>query len=219
MIRDNPFNWDHLIRLCALAYNNTPHESTKIAPAKLVYGRYLSLAIDLVAPIPTKEFWAQEATNREEYVVKLQSILHEINEKARHNLKHAALKQRKYYNVHLTYYQYKKGDIVYYHYPIKDKKSSKDNYYPWKGPYFIVQVLSDCLYRIQAGPNKPSQVIHHNKLKKGRCRETPDTSWIDNVTFHNVPKPQTSETTDVTSNVDRPRRFVKSPNRYGDWLY
>ena len=45
--RDNPFHWDKLIPLCTLAYNNTVHESTKFAPAMVVFGRHLTLPIDL----------------------------------------------------------------------------------------------------------------------------------------------------------------------------
>ena len=151
--RDNPFEWDHLVKLCALAYNNTPHDATKIAPAKLVYGRYLSVPLDLVAPIPYKESWAQDVKSREEYVQKLQIVLHDLNEKARANLKHAAFKRHKYYNAHLHYTQYKKGDIVYEHYPVKGKNTSKESFYPWRGPLFITEVISDCLYHVQSGPN------------------------------------------------------------------
>ena len=213
VIRDNPHEWDHLIMLCALAFNNTPHETTKIAPAKLVFGRYLSLAIDLVAPIPYKETWAQEATNREDYVIRLQASLHDINKKARQNLKGATLKQNKYYNSHLHYHKYEVGDIVYYNHPVKERDSHKESYYPWRGPYFITRVLSDCLFCIQAGPNEPQHVVHYNKLKRGMCREAPDTSWIHSneaLDHHD----------DVTDNTQfRPKRKNTRPDYYGEWLW
>ena len=219
VIQNNPFQWDRLIGLCALAYNNTKHQSTGIAPAKLVYGRLLSLAIDLVAPVANKEKWVVESCSRDEYVLKLQAALHDINEKARQNLKNAKLKQSKYYNSNLAFHQYEKGDVVYYHYPVKNKKTSKENYLPWKGPFYVVQKISDCLYRIQRGPNKPSQVVHHNKLKKGRCRENVDLSWIDKVQSPKLKHQVEPGTSVEVSGGNRPRRARKAPERFGDWMY
>ena len=45
------------------------------------------------------------------------------------------------------------GQMVYYHYPVKNKNTSKHQYFPWAGPYTIQQKIGDCLYKIQENKN------------------------------------------------------------------
>ena len=80
-------------------------ESTRFDPSMVVFGRHLTLPIDLIAHFTQKERWSEGLEYNEQYVMKLQSVLHEINEQARANLQLANLKQSKYYN-RLIYYQY-----------------------------------------------------------------------------------------------------------------
>ena len=221
---DNPFSWSKLISMCTLAYNNMPHESTKISPSMMVFGRHLKLPLDLVAPVTKRDSWADDVSYNEEYVIRLQNVLHDIHSTASKNLKDASIKQAKYYNNRLAYSPFNIGDAVYYHYPVKNSKTSKDNYHPWKGPYFIVAVLSDCLYRVQSSNHDDSFVVHYNKLKKANLRNTPDLSWIQE---QNMTKDKSKHMDNNTPNFEpipgpsQPRspRQAKSPSRYGDWYY
>ena len=227
--RDNPFSWCKLIWMCTLAYNNMPHESTRIAPSMMVFGRHLRVPLDLVAPVTNRDEWAERVTYNEEYVLKLQNVLHDLHSKASQNLTQASIKQAKYYNNRLVYSPYSIGDAVYYHYPVKGKHDSKDHYYPWKGPYFITSKLSECLYRVQEGPDKTPFVVHYNKLKKARLRSQPDVSWIQQLKYktdvssdeQTAPHADTHDDEPIPgpSNTDRPQRSVHKPDKLGDWYY
>ena len=219
--KDNPFQWDQLIWLCCLAYNNTINESTKLSPSMVVFGRHLRLPTDILAPWTPKDKWLGQVTYNEQYVLKLQKALHEINVQARENLQLAKAKQGKYYNNRLVYHQYAKGDQVYYYYPVKGRNSSKESYFQWKGPLTIVAKISDCLYRVQQGPNTPSMVVHHNKLKKANCRVKPDISWVYKISPPRLVDEKNDEESG-TSGADRPhrpQRVSKAPQRYGEWYY
>ena len=147
--------------------------------------------------------------------MKLETRLDKIPSQA--NLKHC-----KYYNNRLNFIHYERGDQVYYLH--SDNSASKEHNFKWKGPYTVVNQLSDCIYRIQQGYGKPCLVVHHNKLKKAYCREPVDISWLHKIpepvlvenseVDHEAPKPSTS-----TRPCDRPRRLHKSPERLGNWHY
>ncbi len=101
---------------------------------------------------------------------------------------------------------------------MKDKSTAKNDYRPWKGPYYVVQHLSDCLYKIQADGEHQGFVVHHNQLKRAHLREPRDTSWISAQAPileiegpDNIPPPGT--------NNGRPKREVHQPDRLGEWLY
>ena len=143
-------------------------------------------------------------------------MLHELNEQARSNLKDASMRLGKYYNNRLKYNDMKRGDTVYYHYPVKNKHTSKSNYHPWKGPYVVLEKLSECLYLIKESAKGKAFVVHHNKLKRGVCRNPPDLSCVEKEKKLVPTEMIHSENTCHTS---RPRREAKKPARLGEWYY
>ena len=212
-----PWNWDKLVPFCALAYNANIHESTKESPAKMVFGRDLNLPTDLLTPHETQNDGHENDTCTEDYVFKLQKHLHMVHDSARQNLQKANMKHCKYYNNRLNYTPFERGDQVYYFHA--DKYANKEHNHKWKGPFTVVNKMSDCVYRIQEGPSKPCLVVHHNKLKKAYCRQPMDMSWL-----HKVPKPNMMENENESSDLsnsalNRPKRSVKPPDRLGNWHY
>ena len=49
----------------------------------------------------------------------------------------------------------------------------------WIGPFFVVEVLSDVVYRIQRNARCTSQIVHHNQMKPCFFREERDNTWLD----------------------------------------
>ena len=47
----------------------------------------------------------------------------------------------------------------------------------YEGPYFIVGVLDDLVYRIKKGQRMKMKVVHHDKLKAYHSRTALDNSW------------------------------------------
>ena len=48
----------------------------------------------------------------------------------------------------------------------------------YDGPYFVVGVLDDLVYRIKRGPRTKMKVVHHDKLKAFHSRTTLDNDWV-----------------------------------------
>ncbi len=216
----NPFSWSKLIKLCALAYNNLKHKSIKMEPAKLIFGRLLCLPPDLILPNGNTNHTSElmSAKCADEYVLRLQALLRELNAQARANLKNATFKNGKYYNNRLAFNKFDRGDLVYYFYPVKNQTTSKSNFHPWKGPFVVLDKMSDCLYKIQESAQKKPLITHHNKLKKATPREPIDTSWIDAIPNITSVEVEISDDFAHTDN-DRPKRTTKSPDRLGNYLY
>lgn len=48
----------------------------------------------------------------------------------------------------------------------------------YEGPYFIVGLLDDLVYRIKKGPRTKTKVVHHDKLKPFYSRTPLDNGWV-----------------------------------------
>ena len=118
VVQDNPFSWDLLLRLCMLAYKSSEQQSTKETPMIMKIGRQALLPTDLVSPYRETNAKFQ---NPEQFVLALQSCLHDIHAIAPQYMKNATFKQAESYNHRLQYNSYARGDQVYYFYPVKGK--------------------------------------------------------------------------------------------------
>lgn len=48
----------------------------------------------------------------------------------------------------------------------------------YEGPYFVLGLLDDLVYRIKKSPRAKTKVVHHDKLKPYHSRAPLDTSWV-----------------------------------------
>ena len=74
---------------------------------------------------------------------------------------------------------------MYYYYPIKNSKVSKECYYKWKGPYVVVDKISDRIFRIQENAKSEPIVVNHDKLKIAHSRNKIDLSWCEKLKSQN----------------------------------
>ena len=219
VVLGNPFSWDTLIRLCCLAFNTSCHSSVSETPAMMMFGREFTLPVDLAMPFEQVD--QNVCQTAPEYVLNLQSRLHDIHSKARESQKMATMKQQKHYNNRLKQNEYHVGSLVYYHFPIKGN-ASKESFYKWKGPYAVVEKISDCIYKIQMSARSHPLIVNHDRLKPAQTREPVDTSWVSKIPIYNQTElsPDAAEEQIKSDSADnRPKRTVKKPNRYGDWHY
>ena len=214
---DHPFNWDALLPSVVMAYNSSVQELTKQTPNAMVFGHELRLPLALLAPDngQIKPFVASSAPD---YVLQLQKHLEQVHILARDKLKNAALKQQTGYNNRLMYREYSPGDLVYYYYPVKYKKTSKEAYFRWQGPYVVVKRLSETVYLIQMNARSKALVVNHDKLKPARTRETIDTSWVHALKQDELSQEVSAEEAE-SLRPKAPRRQIKPPQRYGNWWY
>ena len=154
-IYENPISWDELVRSYTFSYNSSIQESTWQTPPSMLFGREYTLPIDLISPL--EDLKQKSEISSSGYVLNLQSTLQEKEN------------------------EFKRGSLVYYHYPIKKSNVGKECYYQWKGPYVVVDKISDRIFRIQENAKSEPIVVNHDKLKIAHSRNKTDLSWCQKL--------------------------------------
>ena len=101
-------NWKSYVSPVVSAYNSTKHESTKVSPAFLMYGRHSRLPIDLILSIPEGE----GESSYTKYVSDLRSRLSEVFKIATNEADRARKRQKHNYDLRARGNILEKGDQV-----------------------------------------------------------------------------------------------------------
>ena len=76
------------------------------------------------------------------------------------------LRQKEIYDKKVHRKPYKKGDLVWLHFPLSKRRINKKLYRPWSGAYKVVKKLSNANYRIeQVQGRKNRKIVHFDQLK------------------------------------------------------
>lgn len=89
-------NWKKYVSSLTFAYNSTPHETTKIAPYELMFGRRPKLPIDSVFESARQETSGNKATR--EFLKDLQQRMQKTREIVREHTEKSKSKQKKFYD-------------------------------------------------------------------------------------------------------------------------
>ncbi|VDI47101.1 Hypothetical predicted protein [Mytilus galloprovincialis] len=139
------------------------HETLGETPCFMMMGREVRLPVDLIyggaCGINLNKY---SVTN---YVDKLSYKLEKVHEEVRDRLVSASERQKRRYDLSCTFPTFKVGDGVLLHDPRKYKGRSPKFQMRWSGPFTVIKVLSDVLYKIQEGPKVKFKVVHVNRLK------------------------------------------------------
>ncbi|KAJ7987593.1 hypothetical protein DPEC_G00328090 [Dallia pectoralis] len=99
---------------------------------------------------------------------------------AREALGKSVERAKRQYDKNVCKVQHKVGDAVWL--LIKGTKRVQNKvrkFLPsYEGPYFVVGVLDDLVYRIKRAPRAKMKVVHHDKLKVFHSRTTLDNDWV-----------------------------------------
>ncbi|XP_028299789.1 uncharacterized protein LOC114461699 [Gouania willdenowi] len=178
------WDWDLMIPYSLMAYRATKHSSTGLTPNMMLFGREITEPVDLVVGLPPGE---NDINTIPEYVMQLRQQLELAHQLAREALGKSSERAKKQYDKNICQVQYQIGAAVWH--LIKGTKRVKNKvrkFLPaYEGPYFIVGVLDDLIYRIQKSPRSKTKVVHHDKLKPFHSRTPLDNSWV----FHNTDVP------------------------------
>ncbi|KAK3095582.1 hypothetical protein FSP39_016324 [Pinctada imbricata] len=160
-VNTNQRDWDEFLSLVTMAYNSSIHATTGFSPSKLLYGREITLPIDLVFGKPVRE----ELNYDTFFASELDEKLEQIHELARKRIKYASDVQKRHYDHKVHENSYKERDLVWYFDPLykqgKNKKLSK----PWKGPFVVTKKINDVIYKIQLNQKAKPKIVHHDRLK------------------------------------------------------
>ena len=154
-------DWDKKIPLLTAAYRSCEHPKTKFTPNRLFFGRELNTPLSLKFPIPEEG----RKTSTLEFVKSVEQANHEVFQFVRDHLRSCNVDKDITDNVRLMDHKYEPGSLVYWFDKQVSKGLSSKLALPWKGPFVIIEVIGDCLYKIVDDKLKKSKVVHHSKLK------------------------------------------------------
>jgi hypothetical protein len=154
--------WDNLLPYITLAYNSSEHSSTLASPFELIYGREVSLPVDLVA---NRQVDPDVLDQFDPTVVRQRLVL--ARKVAVENIVKAQLKQTKQYNKKSVHIQCETGNKIWF-LNTSRPKGVKGKLSPrWIGPFIVIGHESNVNYRIRPlHVNGLERVVHVNLLSK-----------------------------------------------------
>ena len=231
-ITDHQDNWDDLLPKVMFAYRSSVHESTKKTPYSLVFGREVKLPIDIVFGLPSPK----DNTCKSKYVLELRRQLENSYEFVREKLKTSQERQKVIYDRRRDGKYFEQGDLVWLNRPFVPKGISRKLFRPWQGPFKIVKVISDVVYRVERSLPQSRRrqrfVVHFDRLKPFNGHGDFTTSELPapppnrpaaHVVVDEDHDLYTVHPSDgVELNRMQPRRstrVTRPPERYGDLVY
>ena len=162
-VADNQKDWDDYIYLVMMAYRASAHETTKVSPYEMMFGRSVNLPIDLVIGQPKSNFIAPEYNT--EYVYELSKKLEQVHQFARKHIALSSNTMKRLYDRSTNFHKYNPGDAVWLYNPVRSKGLNPKLQRPWQGPFTVVERINDVIYRIKKGPRTKPKIVHHDRLK------------------------------------------------------
>jgi len=186
----HPTTWDTLLPMLTGAYRATEHSSTGCTPNLLFMGREVSIPLDLLAGNPPRQRTFYNHASYGQWLTRAMNTAHEY---ARKVLNKSATRQKRSYDTRnkIRKWSPSLGEWVYFYYPPYGRYKLGS---PWIGPYVIVKKLPARTWLIQAGPDKPSRVVHEDNLKPVQGRLQQADNWIRQNLKENSTKPQPEDT-------------------------
>ncbi|CAG2216072.1 unnamed protein product [Mytilus edulis] len=156
---ERPRDWDKYLGPALFAYREVPQESVLFSPFELVYGWPVRGPMTILKELWTREITDPEVRSTYEYVINLRERLESTCELVKQNLEKASRKQSRIYNRKSRSRKMKVGQKVLVLLPTKANKLLMH----WKGPFSIVEKISDLDYRIDM--RGKLKMFHVNMLK------------------------------------------------------
>ena len=112
-ISDKQDDWNEQIPLHMLAYRSSIHETTGVSPAMIMFGRELTLPVDMTLGRPIRE----DRLCATEHAYQLEQKLLDIHDFARKHLNISSESMKRRFDVKIHKIPYKVGGAVWYYYP------------------------------------------------------------------------------------------------------
>jgi transposase InsO family protein len=169
--------WDEVLPHVTFAYNGTEHESTGYTPNLMWFGRELRRP---TLPLPNPEE-GKEMTYAE-YARMNRRFLETAYACARENLGRAMARQKHYHDAKARQILYDPGDMIKLDDHTHCEAGTKKMREKFKGPYYVIDKLSDVTYRVQASAKGRQEIVHHNRMQpwniSADMRDVPIPQWV-----------------------------------------
>jgi transposase InsO family protein len=162
-ILEKEHDWDMLVPYVCMQYRASTHKATGCTPALLMFGRELRLPLDVIYPPVMPSIYL----DTEEYLDQLEDKIAKAATFARKSLdtqfevreKHCANHSRKTFELDIQ-------RPVYVFNPSVGRGKSPKFARCWKGPYRILEQVTDLLYRIDFPGRNQSKVVHRSHISQ-----------------------------------------------------
>ena len=160
-VQDNQTNWDVLLPYVMLAYRSSVHTSTGFTPYKVLFGQEIILPVDLMLNVGKGE----TVTSVTEYVSKLAETLSTVMGAVRGHQARASGRQKEAYDVRVKWQYYSEGELVWVRSKAKKRGVCPKLQRRFKGPYRVLERVTEVLYRLVLVEGGPEITLHFNRLK------------------------------------------------------
>lgn len=156
-IKPNQTDWPEWIQLATFSYNTTPHTATKFTPFEIIFGKKANLPSSITQ---TPKF----LYTYDDYMENIKMKLQTTRKHAYDNLLKSKENYKKNYDNKIIVFEFQPNDEVLLLDESNPKRGqSKKLSADWKGPYKVLQRVSNTNYLIQFGRRQIQ--VHVNKLK------------------------------------------------------
>ena len=142
-----------------MAYRSSEHETTGFTPNMMMLGREISVPLDIQFGSPVETEYASE------WVKKLREKFDQAHDIARNNIDSEMLRQKRYHDSKVFWEQFKRGDKVFIYNPARQPGRSRKLCSFWRGPFVVVERLSDVTHRVKDEERNVEQVVHIDRMK------------------------------------------------------
>ena len=196
-VNENRDDWDDHLPYLTMAYRSSVHESTGCTPNLLMLGRELPMPLDILVGQPEKQAYNCPI----EYVEWLQYSMTTAYEYARLQLRKAAVRQKRCYDLTAKETEFSPGKFAWRWYPPKaNQKLGKG----WTGPFRVMKCPNDVNVVIRYKPEDNDIRVHIDHLKP-YLGEVPEL-------WENFPQENPNDSTNQSIITDIIAEQIMGPN-------
>ena len=230
VVSDHQTDWDYHLPQLLFAYRTTIHETTGFTPFHITFGRSPILPLEAM----TGSLPQHRNKDVPSFLAKLHNSLHTAYTTVRAHIASAHQRNKARYDKERPFSPYSVGDLVWLHVSAVKPGRTKKFASQWKGPYTIMDRISEVNYKIKlVGSSTKATIVHHNQLKSnyGTPQQVTPTSTnaappVSPVPLYSdvvrcpVVAPAGGYTSSSVPNAGacRPHHSCGPPAHYGDYM-
>ncbi|XP_062579619.1 uncharacterized protein LOC134241607 [Saccostrea cucullata] len=200
-VNEHHSDWDRYLPYAMMAYRASVHETTGFTPNFMILGREVSTPLDIMYDMPNSVKYIP--TNQ--WAWHLKETMEDAHRHVRENIKASMIRQKRYHDQKLSWQQFKKGDEVYVFFPVRKAGLSPKFTSYWRGPYEVIDKMTDITYKVNCGPRGKPQIVHVDRLRLKRSQ-----TLRDEVVEDNSSQEDTGQDTE-RSVTDNERNDIEAP--------